>query len=59
MTKRDYILITQIIGNLNLYKPVHEMVAREFGRMLQKTNDRFDYDKFMAACEKEIELKRV
>lgn len=55
MTKRDYILITQIIGAINILASDREIVAREFGRSLQATNDRFNYAKFMDACQKEID----
>ncbi len=53
MTKKDFELIAAVIKDLPLKRADREAVARTFGARLLSTNPRFQFERFMSACEVE------
>ena len=55
MTKKDFIIISQIVGGLNIPDNLRHIVAQDFAQSLSKINERFDFNRFVTACQKEID----
>lgn len=50
MSKAHFVLIAQAIKNLELDLNVKCYIAKCFAWNLQRTNENFDFDKFLKAC---------
>ncbi len=63
MTKKDYILIAEVLKNSYLYLAInpkdsvsfYKMIVRRMSSALDSNNSRFDWDKFYIACGLTIE----
>lgn len=50
MTKKDYILIAEVIRGTNTSQKTRREIAYELAERLQKDNPRFDRDRFIFAA---------
>lgn len=52
MTRKDFVLIADIINSLNFDENKKEFIAKEFADNLKATNVAFDKQRFIEACMK-------
>lgn len=52
MTRKDFVLIANIINHLNFKDENKELIAKEFADNLKATNAAFDKQRFIEACMK-------
>jgi len=50
MTRKDYILIAEVIKNAELSQGARDLLTQDFSAMLIADNERFNIYKFREAC---------
>lgn len=51
MSKKDFELIAFVIRNLTEAPEVRARIAQQFAKELKYTNERFDVQRFLRACD--------
>jgi hypothetical protein len=59
MTKRDYELIAKVVADAELPKDQRARLAMQFAAALRGTNERFDVERFTAACMGETTKRKA
>lgn len=49
MTRKDFVLIAEVVSEIG-NEVIRQSVAQEFARRLRQTNDHFDREQFLKAC---------
>jgi len=56
MTRKDYVLIAEIVRSLPIDSNLRQTIAQCFAFMLGTRNDNFHCGKFLVACHRDIEV---